>query len=182
MANDTWVLRWHHWSVAMLIHCYDDMLPLPFFFQRKNSVTKMRNNSVTLLTAESLRTSATDCIPVWRKPPLKARTRQLSHFVSITAWKQSCGRGSWATVCQCDFNFSPDFRVCFSFRSSALLSKGVCFPPMSLFLNKLCSRSLMHHLVELLIPNITHCASYWTNMLQIHAHKYTLALSPVSVS
>lgn len=173
--------------MASLISCNVDSLlwwhvAIAIFFQRKNSVTKMRNNSVTLLTAESLRTSATDCIPVWRKPPLKARTRQLSHFVSITAWKQSCGSGSWATVCQCDFNFSPDFRVWFSFRSSALLSKGVCFPPMSLFLNKLCSRSLMHHLVELLIPNITHCASYWTNMLQIHAHKYTLALSPVSVS
>lgn len=171
--------------MASLISCNVDSLlwwhvAIAIFLQRKNSVTKMRNNSVTLLTAESLRTS--DCIPAWRKPPLKARTRQLSHFVSITAWKQSCGSGSWATVCQCDFNFSPDFRVCFSFRSSALLSKGVCFPPMSLFLNKLCSRSLMHHLVELLIPNITHCASYWTNMLQIHAHKYTLALSPVSVS
>lgn len=181
MANDTWVLRWHHWSVAMLIHCYDDMLPLPFFSKGKTQWQKWETIQWPYWPQkvwEPLLQTVSQC-----EESRRLKLELVSCHTLYQSQLESSPAGVAAELLYVSVTLiSLQTSVCFSFRSSALLSKGVCFPPMSLFLNKLCSRSLMHHLVELLIPNITHCASYWTNMLQIHAHKYTLALSPVSVS
>lgn len=182
MANDTWVLRWHHWSVAMLIHCYDDMLPLPFFSKGKTQWQKWETIQWPYWPQkvwEPLLQTVSQC-----EESRRLKLELVSCHTLYQSQLESSPAGVAAELLYVSVTLISLQTSEFAFLSGVLLSsvKASASPPMSLFLNKLCSRSLMHHLVELLIPNITHCASYWTNMLQIHAHKYTLALSPVSVS